>query len=195
MIHRPLSLPTGLRYLVVTLWLLLFAAPALGNEAKLLVHTAALEAFRVESTEKLNELYTLRGVYIDSANLAATEGVQIFIGELRTNVILINNVLDIVFLYGLHKEYDDKRVVGEFVVSRLREIQDNLRFNLGHINDLAAILREQKQLTLSDDFLAYRARLVTVADTLRAMIELYGAALGVPQPDAASGKGREAASP
>lgn len=143
--------------------------------------TTDLENFRLESADKLSELYTLRGVYADSANTAATEGVQIFITEIRGAVFLVNNVLDIVFLYGLHKDYDDKGVVGEFVTSRLSEIQDNLRFNINKLSDLAAILQRQGQETLANDFQDYRIKLVEVSDTIRAMNETIAVEMLAPR--------------
>lgn len=138
--------------------------PARGGMLQL---TTDLENFRLESTDKLKDLYTLRGVYIDNSNSAATEGVQVFISEIRTNVFLVNNVLDIVFLYGLHKQYDDKHVVGEYANTRLREILENLRYDIAKIEDLAVILKGQGQETLATDFYDYRVKLVHVADTIR----------------------------
>lgn len=162
-----------LRILLFCLPLLCLPQPASAGMMQLNSH---LENFRIESTERLEELYTLRGVYIDSANTAATEGVQIFINEVRTNVFLVNNVLDLVFLYGLHSDYDENRVVGEYVTSRLREIMDNLRYNINKINDLAAILTRQGQQTLADDFYDYRGRLVDVLDTVTLMSETIAVA-------------------
>lgn len=153
---------------LLCLALLCLTQPASGGMMQL---NSQLENFRIESTERLEELYTLRGVYIDSANTAATEGVQIFINEVRTNVFLVNNILDLAFLYGLHRDYDENRVVGEYVTSRLTEIMDNLRYNINKINDLAAILTRQGQQTLADDFYDYRARLVDVLDTVTLMSE------------------------
>jgi len=148
-------------------------APASGGMMQL---NSQLENFRFESTERLEELYTLRGVYIDSANTAATEGVQIFINEVRINVFLVNNVLDLAFLYGLHRDYDEKRVVGEYVSSRLAEILNNLRYNINKINDMAAILARQGQQTLADDFYDYRDKLVDVLDTVTLMNETIAVA-------------------
>jgi len=161
------------------LLLFLLLGPALQSTAvcSMLQLTTDLENFRLNSTERLDDLYTLRGVYLDNDNTAATEAVQIFISEIRTNVFLVNNVLDLVFMYGLHREYDDKRVVGEYVTSRLREIMDNVGYNIDKVNDLANILNTQGQQTLANDFYDYRSKLVMVADTVREMDRLIEAGM------------------
>lgn len=150
--------------------LLVLSLPATAKGSMMQL-TTDLESFRLNSSDKLSDLYTLRGVYLDNANAAATEAVQIFIAEIRTNIFLVNNVLDLVFLYGLHKEYDDNQVVGEYVTSRMREIIDNIRYNIDRVNDLAVILGKQGQQTLASDYYAYRSQLVMVADSIRDMIQ------------------------
>ncbi len=68
-----------------------------------------IENLRLEFTEKLKDLYTLRNIYIDSNNPDATEAVQLFISELRKNIFLANNILDLAFLYSMSKPCDEKR--------------------------------------------------------------------------------------
>lgn len=150
--------------------LLVLSLPATA-QGSMMQLTTELESFRLDSSDKLSDLYTLRGVYLDNANAAATEAVQIFISEIRTNIFLVNNVLDLVFLYSLHKEYDDKQVVGEYVASRMREIINNVRYNIERVNDLAVILGRQGQQTLASDYYDYRSQLVMVADTIRDMVQ------------------------
>ncbi len=126
-----------------------------------------LEDFRIACTKKLAELYTLRGVYLDSENTTATEGVQVLINEIRGNVFLVNNVLDITFFYNLHKEYDNKNVVAEYMTTRLQEIDENIRYNVHKIDSLAEILNSRKQETLASEFIGHKIQLMDVAESVR----------------------------
>lgn len=150
------------------LFLVAGAAPCHAGAAMMQL-TAQLETFRLESTDKLEDLYRLRKVYIDSNNTAGTEGAQIFIGELRTNVFLISNVLDIMFLYRMHRPYDDKGLMGEYVTSRLQELLESLRYNIRKMDDLSQILAVQGQETLSQDFGEYRISLIKAADAVKSI--------------------------
>lgn len=149
---------------------LVAALAATGSEARageVFYPTNKLESFRIESTEKLNDLYTLRNMYVDSNNANATEGVQLFISEIRKNIYLVGNVLDIVFLYNLYKKCDDKALVKEFVYGRIVEINDNVEYNIKTLDGLADALKTRGQATLAKDFSAYNDKLVEIHSVIR----------------------------
>lgn len=122
-----------------------------------------IENLRLEFTEKLKDLYTLRNIYIDSNNPDATEAVQLFISELRKNIFLANNVLDLAFLHSMSKPCDDKGTVNEYVVSRMHEIAKNLTHNREMVKDLAQLLIQRKQETLAADFNKFEKQLAELA--------------------------------
>lgn len=126
-----------------------------------------LESFRIESTEKLNDLYTLRNMYVDSNNTNATEGVQLFISEIRKAVYLTSNVLDIAFFYNLYKKYDDKSVVKEYVYSRIGEINDSVEYTVKTLEGLSDALKSRGQATLAKDFSEFANKVVEVHSVIR----------------------------
>jgi hypothetical protein len=126
-----------------------------------------LENFRIESTEKLNDLYTVRNMYVDSNNANATEGVQLFISEIRKAVYLTSNVLDIAFFYNLHKKYDDKNVLKEYVYSRIGEINDSMEYTVKTLEGLSDALRTRGQGTLAKDFSEYANKVVEMHSVIR----------------------------
>lgn len=156
---------------------LLSPASVMAREGMLQLN-AKLEDFRIASTKKLAELYTLRGVYLDSENTTATEGVQVLINEIRGNVFLVNNILDITFFYSLHREYDTKNVVAEYMSTRLQEIDESIRYNVHKIDSLAEILRASKQETLAGEFIGYKIQLMDVAESVRMIRDLVLQAAG-----------------
>ncbi len=159
------------RYLPAML-LALFLYPVAIAHCGMLQLNARIEDFRIDSTDKLGELYTLRGVHIDNKNTDATEGVQIFINEIRGNVFLVNNVLDITFFYDLHRGYDDKNVVAEYMTNRLREINENIRYNVRKLDNLAGLLHKRGQETLVEQFMEYKVRLMDVSESVRMIRDL-----------------------
>ncbi len=122
-----------------------------------------IENLRLDFTEKLKDLYTLRNIYIDSNNPEATEAAQLFISELRKNIFLANNVLDLAFLYSISKPCDEKGTVNEYVVSRMHEIAKNIGHNRELVQDLIKLLIQRKQETLAADFTKFENQLGELA--------------------------------
>ncbi len=149
-------LATVLLFSTVT-GMLLF--PASASCQSLFQTQSDIENLRLDFTEKLKDLYTLRNIYIDSNNPEATEAAQLFISELRKNIFLANNVLDLAFLYSMSKPCDDKGTVNEYVVSRMHEIAKNVGHNREMVQDLAKLLIQRKQETLAADFTKFENQL------------------------------------
>ena len=72
----------------------------------------------------------------------------------------------------MHREYDDKGLMGEYVTSRLDELLDSLQYNIRKMDDLSEILAAQGQETLATDFEEFRVSLIKAADAVRAMSQL-----------------------
>lgn len=137
--------------------------------------TNRLENFRIESTEKLNDLYTLRSMYVDGNNANATEGVQLFIGEIRKAVYLTNNVLDIAFLYNLYKKCDDKSVVKEYIFGRITEINDSVEYTVKTLEGLADALKSRGQATLAKDFSEYANKVIEIHSVIKDLQDSFDA--------------------
>ncbi len=144
--------------LLSLLFVLLSAGPAPGFNIG--YYNGKLENFRLYSAEKLNDLYTLRNMYIDSNDAVASEGVQLFIGEVRKSMYLTGNLLDITFLSArIPKEEDEKGLVREYLGARIGEINDNIEFTALSLEELVKVLRKRNQATLAMDFASYKSRL------------------------------------
>ncbi len=146
--------------------MLLICSTALAQD---LFVNSTLENFKLASIDKLKELYDLREIYLDSSNTNGTEGVQVFISEIRKNVYLANNAIDLAFLYNLYKRHDPNTVVQEYVAMRVGDINDNVKYNITTLDNVISLLRLRSQEKLVRDIAQYKERLVTLTAALDEM--------------------------
>lgn len=143
-----------------------------GAAAKTIRFESKLEGFRLDSMDKLDELYKLRNIYIDNKNTDAVEAVQIFIGEVRKNILLVSNIQDLTFLYDLQAPHDEKGVVWEYVSKRFEEIKNNINYNIETINGMQELLLRRGQQTLAKDFLVFKKKLEGVYFVVDSLIHV-----------------------